>query len=149
MVRVYAAPVYTQRSLIGAAILVLLAVAALLLVRQSHQSAAADTGHTVHSLAAPLPSSSVSSESPVPGDSFSPPPAENTGTSSSHTSLTVNGQAVPLPANGTVDQTLTDGDTTTTISAETSSSSDSRGGSAGTNSSSVNIQVNTHSERGL
>lgn len=118
-------------------------IAGLLVVRQLHRPAVTPNS-AVHGLNTPLVLPPTQSESSVNEDSFnSSDSAGGSNTSSSHTSLSVNGQDIPLPANGSINRTTTDGNTTTTVNAQTSSSD---GQSGSSHSTSVNVDVNSHTE---
>jgi hypothetical protein len=144
MVRLFAAPVLAQKSVIGTVLLAVIVIAAFVLARQFHQTAAAGAGPAVHNLAAPVANSpAIPAESPETGDSLNSSADDSSSASSSRTNLTVNGRDIPLPANGTVNQTTTDGSTTTTINAQTSTYG--QGQASSSNSTSVNVQVDSHS----
>jgi hypothetical protein len=138
------ASLFSSKTALQAAILLILALGAAAVARQMHQvtTAASDPGQIITIPAGPAPAASEIPESLAPAeDSLDSAAAEQTlNTSNTSSSLTVNGQDIPLPQNGQVNQTLSDGGTTTTVNASSSSS-----GGGNTNHSSLNINVHSRS----
>jgi hypothetical protein len=147
MSRVLNASVLVNKSLVEAAVLALLVIAALLLVHQMHQVSAADANPAVHSLVKPGISvqSIQSAQSSTAEDSFnsdsSSADAGSANSGSAHTSVTINGQTVPVPQNGTVSRTIQNQNGTTKVEVDSSST----GTSANSSNSSVNVQVDSSS----
>lgn len=151
MIRVADVSWVHNKAVIEAAVLIVLALAGLLVVRQMHRVSAVSPQGQAHSLnvsssarSARDNSSTQTPESSAPAEDFSNDNSGGQTSSNNRTSLTVNGQPVDMPQNGRLNQTIINEDgSTTTIN--TQSQNSASGDASNSNHSSVNINVDSQS----